>query len=419
VTKTSSLAILVLSLVSLIKAIPALAGCVQPGTTTKTLSWEPNEIIYVIVTGFPKPQDVQTSYTNWNNAIVSTICSSPAFSGQDTTSPYRLSISYAPINPVNGKTIRGQTTENSFDTGGRELTATTVINSAVTTDATITQVVTHEIGHTFALNDCNLCGINSTVMEAGDQVSSINSQISPAAPTTCDVAAVALSYPCPSGGGCTLQTCGAATYCPGSPCGNGGTQYCCTDGGGTHPCCTTGSPIIIDVANEGFHLTGLSEGVRFPNEIGDAPANISWTDPRFHNAWLALDRNGNGTIDALSELFGNYTPQPPSSDKNGFAALAVFDDPKNGGNGDGIIDPEDAVYSSLRLWVDKNQDGISQPEELFRLPEAGLFSISLHYQNDSRTDQYGNQFRYKSSIVDLEDRSREGCYDVFLLEEMP
>jgi hypothetical protein len=163
----------------------------------------------------------------------------------------------------------------------------------------------------------------------------------------------------------------------------------------------------------------MTEGVRFANEIGGPLNNISWTDPRFHNAWLALDRNGNGQIDALSELFGNYTPQPESPDPNGYAALAVFDDPRNGGNGNGILDPEDAVYPLLRLWVDLNHDGISQKNELFTLPEAGLFSISLHYHEARKTDQYGNQFRYRAAVRDRNNETREACYDVFLLEEMP
>lgn len=250
---------------------------------------------------------------------------------------------------------------------------------------------------------------------------------SPSAPTSCDSAAVYTnthgSYGTAgggggNGGGCSLVQCGSSQYCPGSPCGSGGTQYCCTDSGGTHPCCTNGSPIIIDTADEGFHLTGVTEGVQFRNRVGDQLINISWTDARFHNAWLALDRNGNGTIDALSELFGNYTPQPPSATPNGYAALAVFDELRNGGNGNGIIDPGDAVYSALRLWVDRNHDGVSQSDELFTLPAAGIFSIELHYFEDKRVDRYGNQFRYRSWVINKDMHSDPRCYDVFLLEEM-
>jgi len=157
------------------------------------------------------------------------------------------------------------------------------------------------------------------------------------------------------------------------------------------------SPLVLDLVGTGLHLTALNGTVANGGVV--APVYFDMENSGFGIAtgWigsgsglLAMDVNGNGKIDNQSELFGN---QSGAQGSDGFSSLAKLDS-----NHDGQITAADTNFNKLRVWVDSNQDGISQPGELFTLAQLGITSINL---NDSQVNQTiaGNQIKEQSTFT--------------------
>lgn len=162
------------------------------------------------------------------------------------------------------------------------------------------------------------------------------------------------------------------------------------------PCCA-GSPVILNIDGGGFDLCGTDDPVEFDLLVVGHLQHFSWISRRSGDGFLVLDRNGNGRIDDGAELFGNHTRLPDHSVAlNGYQALAAFDSPAQGGNGDGVIDSLDAVFKNLRVWIDSNHNGVSERSELYTLEDLGIERIDLSYRDSRRKDRYGNLLRYWS-----------------------
>lgn len=114
------------------------------------------------------------------------------------------------------------------------------------------------------------------------------------------------------------------------------------------------SPVIIDLDGGGIRLSSSADGVCF--RFGASMRRVA--SPT--NAFLVLDRNGNGIVDDAGELFGNWTYWFSGVlASNGYEPLAEYDE-----DGNGWLDSRDLIVRSLMLWQDSNRDGISASDEL-------------------------------------------------------
>lgn len=172
-------------------------------------------------------------------------------------------------------------------------------------------------------------------------------------------------------------------------------------------------PIIIDTARNGYHLTSVEDGVFFDMNADGVPERTAWTRADSDDAFLVMDRNGNGVIDNGSELFGNRTPAFPGRDittVNGFEALRFLQDDL-----DRKVSAADRAFGGLLLWHDRNHNGMSEPDELTPLFET-VAEISTDYKERKRVDRFGNLFRQQGRLT-WADGGEGIVYDVWLRQE--
>ena len=151
-------------------------------------------------------------------------------------------------------------------------------------------------------------------------------------------------------------------------------------------------PIIVDLGQDGIHLGPAGIGVFFDLSGDGQLEYMQWTAPYGDEAFLVLDKNGNGFVDDGSELFTNFNMLVLDGEisPNGFADLAQYDRIGLGGNDDGFITRKDNVWSQLKLWRDSNADGVSTESEMYNLSDFDIRRFNTVPRINHREDAAGN-----------------------------
>ena len=152
------------------------------------------------------------------------------------------------------------------------------------------------------------------------------------------------------------------------------------------------SLVAFDLDGNGLDLISRSNSAALFDMDGDGyMEQTGWLGGA--DGFLVLDRNGNGLIDDVSEMF----TFGPGGESNGPAALASLDT-----NADGVFDDQDADFDKVAIWNDSNQDGQTDLGEILPFHRPGITAISLA----SFTEDYafrGNEILNSSLFTRLGD----------------
>ncbi|MBK8676841.1 MAG: hypothetical protein IPN27_10800 [Cellvibrionales bacterium] len=200
-------------------------------------------------------------------------------------------------------------------------------------------------------------------------------------------------------------------------------------------------PLALDLNNDGIATVSANDGIMFDHNNAGIRYGTGWINPQ--DGWLALDRNGNGTIDSGRELFGNSTRK-----LDGNLALHAYDALKSfDTNNDGKVDVADATgdtdssgvieegetywdidnnqtydanidktFADLRVWVDANSNGNTDGGELKTLAELNIVSIGTGKTAVNVADENGNLNTFKGNYTNTSGEVVDGTRSFNLLQ---
>lgn len=148
------------------------------------------------------------------------------------------------------------------------------------------------------------------------------------------------------------------------------------------------STILLDLDGDGIEARRSSKSKALFDMDGNGAADdTGWMSGG--DGMLVIDRDGNGLITDASEL--SFLSEKEDA-LNAWDGLGVLDE-----NGDGKISSADARFGELKVWVDANQDGISQGDEIKSLVDLGIQDISLGQTSTSDTAKVGHNLVLSTS----------------------
>jgi hypothetical protein len=150
-------------------------------------------------------------------------------------------------------------------------------------------------------------------------------------------------------------------------------------------------PLVLDLDGGGIYTTDVDVSpVRFDLNGDGVSERTAWTRPDTDEGILYFDHNKNGVIDGGAELFGDVTVLSTGARAaTGFAALTDYDLLVNGGNEDGVITSADHGWHKMRLWVDRDHNGLVSHDENYTLNQRNVVELSTSYVTMTAAENFG------------------------------
>lgn len=141
------------------------------------------------------------------------------------------------------------------------------------------------------------------------------------------------------------------------------------------------STILVDLDGDGLEAKRANRSRAGFDMDGDGVAdNTGWVSGG--DGMLVIDRDGSGTITHASELSFLAEKDGATSAWDG---LSVLDSTR-----DGKIDVKDTRFGELKVWADRNGDGVSQTDEIRSLAELGITEINLRATSSGENGRMGD-----------------------------